>query len=38
LRHRQGAPRLFGAAEYGGAMFGEVIAIAKNIKPGDYDG
>jgi alpha-beta hydrolase superfamily lysophospholipase len=29
--------RLFGAAEYGGAMFGEVIAIAKNIKSGDYD-
>jgi hypothetical protein len=29
--------RLFGAAEYGGALFGEVIAIAKNIKSGDYD-
>lgn len=29
--------RLFGAAEYGGAEFGEVIAIAKNIKSGDYD-
>src|ERR1700750_956506 len=29
--------RLFGAAEYGGASFGEVIAIAKNIKSGDYD-
>jgi len=30
--------RLFGAADYGGALFGEVIAIAKNIKSGDYDG
>jgi len=29
--------RLFAAAEYGGALFGEVIAIAKNIKSGDYD-
>jgi alpha-beta hydrolase superfamily lysophospholipase len=29
--------RLFGAAEYGGALFGEVIAIAKTIKSGDYD-
>src|ERR1700761_6170438 len=29
--------RLFGAAEYGGASFGEVIAIAKDIKSGDYD-
>ncbi len=29
--------RLFGAAEYGGALFGEVIAIAKQIKSGDYD-
>ncbi|HTT83063.1 MAG TPA: hypothetical protein VMF67_06260 [Rhizomicrobium sp.] len=29
--------RLFGAAEYGGAEFGEVIAIANNIKSGDYD-
>ena len=29
--------RLFGAAEYGGAEFGEVIAIARNIKSGDYD-
>jgi len=28
--------RLFGAADYGGALFGEVIAIAKNIKSGDY--
>ena len=30
--------RLFGAAEYGGALFGEVIAIASQIKSGDYDG
>lgn len=29
--------RLFGAAEYGGALFGEVIAIAQKIKAGDYD-
>src|SRR6201986_2256058 len=29
--------RLFGSAEYGGALFGEVIAIAKKIKSGDYD-
>ena len=29
--------RLFGAADYGGALFGEVIAIARNIKSGDYD-
>lgn len=29
--------RLFGAAEYGGALFGEVIAITRNIKSGDYD-
>jgi hypothetical protein len=29
--------RLFGAADCGGALFGEVIAIAKNIKSGDYD-
>jgi len=29
--------RLFGAADYGGASFGEVIAIAKQIKSGDYD-
>jgi dienelactone hydrolase len=29
--------RLFGAAEYGGALFGEVIAIASKIKSGDYD-
>jgi len=30
--------RLFGAAEYGAALFGEVIAIARQIKSGDYDG
>jgi len=29
--------RLFGAAEYGGALFGEVVAIAQKIKSGDYD-
>jgi alpha-beta hydrolase superfamily lysophospholipase len=29
--------RLFGAANYGGSLFGEVIAIAKGIKSGDYD-
>ena len=29
--------RLFGAAEYGGALFGEVVAIAQRIKAGDYD-
>jgi Alpha/beta hydrolase family len=29
--------RLFGAADYGGALFGEVIGIAKSIKSGDYD-
>lgn len=29
--------RLFGAAEYGGALFGEVVAIAQQIKAGDYD-
>jgi dienelactone hydrolase len=29
--------RLFGAAEFGGALFGEVIAIASKIKSGDYD-
>jgi len=27
--------RLFGAAEYGGALFGEVVAIAQKIKIGD---
>ncbi len=29
--------RLFGSAEYGGALFGEVMAIAADIKSGDYD-
>jgi alpha-beta hydrolase superfamily lysophospholipase len=29
--------RLFGSADYGGAVFGEVVAIAKNVKSGDYD-
>jgi pimeloyl-ACP methyl ester carboxylesterase len=29
--------RLFAAAEYGGALFGEVVAIANRIKSGDYD-
>ena len=29
--------RLFGAAEYGGALFGEVVAIAQKITSGDYD-
>jgi pimeloyl-ACP methyl ester carboxylesterase len=29
--------RLFGGAEYGAALFGEVIAIAQAIKAGDYD-
>jgi len=29
--------RLFGAAAYGGALYGEVIAIAKGIKSGDKD-
>lgn len=29
--------RLFGAADYGGALFGEVIAIAQRVKAGDYD-
>jgi pimeloyl-ACP methyl ester carboxylesterase len=29
--------RLFGAAEYGGALFGEVVAIAQRIKAGDYE-
>ena len=28
--------RLFGAADYGGALFGEVIGIAKSITSGDY--
>jgi len=29
--------RLFGGAEYGASLFGEVIAIAQAIKAGDYD-
>jgi pimeloyl-ACP methyl ester carboxylesterase len=29
--------RLFGAAEYGAALFGEVMAIAKGIESGNYD-
>ena len=29
--------RAFGAAEYGGALFGEVLAAASQITPGDYD-
>jgi alpha-beta hydrolase superfamily lysophospholipase len=29
--------RLFGAGDYGGALFGEVMAIANRIKSGDYD-
>src|SRR6202012_2365776 len=29
--------RLFGAAEYGGALFGEGMAISRRIKSGDYD-
>jgi dienelactone hydrolase len=29
--------RMFGAADYGGAQFGEVIATSKRIKAGDYD-
>jgi dienelactone hydrolase len=29
--------RAFGAAEYGGSLFGEVLAVASDIKPGDYD-
>lgn len=29
--------RAFGAAEYGGALFGEVLAAASRIAPGDYD-
>jgi dienelactone hydrolase len=29
--------RAFGAAEYGGSLFGEVLAVASRIKPGDYD-
>src|SRR5262245_41338363 len=29
--------RAFGAVEYGGALFGEVLAAASRITPGDYD-
>jgi alpha-beta hydrolase superfamily lysophospholipase len=29
--------RAFGAAEYGGALFGEVLAASSRIVPGDYD-
>jgi dienelactone hydrolase len=29
--------RMFGAAEHGGAQFGEVVAISSRIAPGDYD-
>lgn len=29
--------RAFGAAEYGGSQFGEVLAVASRITPGDYD-
>src|SRR5882672_8994803 len=29
--------RAFGAAEYGGAQFGEVLATSARIKSGDYD-
>ncbi|HLG84105.1 MAG TPA: alpha/beta fold hydrolase [Bradyrhizobium sp.] len=29
--------RAFGAAEYGGALFGEVLAVSSRIAPGDYD-
>ncbi len=29
--------RMFGAADYGGALFGEVLAMAQAINPGDYD-
>jgi len=29
--------RAFGAAEYGGSLFGEVLAMASRITPGDYD-
>ena len=29
--------RAFGAAEYGGALFGEVLATSSRIKAGDYD-
>jgi hypothetical protein len=29
--------RAFGAVEYGGALFGEVLAATSRIAPGDYD-
>ena len=29
--------RAFGAAEYGGSLFGEVLAVAARIAPGNYD-
>jgi dienelactone hydrolase len=29
--------RVFGAADYGGAQFGEVLAISQAIAPGDYE-
>lgn len=29
--------RMFGAADYGGAQFGEVVATSQHIKAGDYD-
>ena len=29
--------RVFGADEYGGSQFGEVLATSARIKPGDYD-
>jgi alpha-beta hydrolase superfamily lysophospholipase len=29
--------RMFGASDYGGALFGEVVAIAEATKTGDYD-
>ncbi len=29
--------RAFGAAEYGGSLFGEVLTISSRIKAGDYD-
>jgi hypothetical protein len=29
--------RMFGADEYGGSSFGEVLAVSSRIKAGDYD-
>src|SRR5271154_1104766 len=29
--------RAFGAAEYGGSLFGEVLAVTSRIAPGNYD-